>query len=88
MKITHGQRVIEYIILHVGTNDTLNLPPNEMLDKILELKTNIEEVNKDCKVICSTATYRFVNRKAGNTVSELTNMLINLNALLVNNTNI
>ena len=28
----------EYIILHVGTNDALNLPPNEILDKILELK--------------------------------------------------
>ena len=28
----------EYIILHTGTNDTLNLPPNEILDKILVLK--------------------------------------------------
>ena len=28
----------EYIILHISTNDALNLPPNELLDKILELK--------------------------------------------------
>ena len=28
----------EYIILHVGTNDALNLSPNEILDKILELQ--------------------------------------------------
>ena len=28
----------EYIILHVGTNDALNPPSNEILDKILELK--------------------------------------------------
>ena len=28
----------EYIILHIGTNDVLNLPPNEILDKISELK--------------------------------------------------
>ena len=51
----------EYIILHVGTNDALNLPPNEILDKILELKKKIEEINKDCKVVISTRTYRFDN---------------------------
>ena len=28
----------EYIILNIGTNVALNLPPNETLDKILELK--------------------------------------------------
>ena len=28
----------EYVILHVGTNYALNLPPNEILDQILELK--------------------------------------------------
>ena len=78
----------EYIILHVGTNGALKLPPNEILDKILKLKTKIEEINKDCKVIISTPTYRFDSRKAGNTVNELTNMLINLNVPIVNNKNI
>ena len=78
----------EYIILHIGTNDALNLPPNEILDKILELKKKIEEINKDCKVIISTPTYRFDNRKAGNTANELSNMLINLNVTIVNNKNI
>ena len=78
----------EYIILHAGTNDALNLPPNEILDKILELKKKIEEINKDCKVIISTPTYRFDNRKAGNTVNELTNMLINLSVPIVENKNI
>ena len=78
----------EYIILHIGTNDALNLPPNEILDKILELKKKIEEINKDCKVIISTPTYRFDNRKAGNTVNELTNILINLNVPIADNKNI
>ena len=44
----------EYIILHFVTNDAVNLPPNEILDQILELKIKIEEINKDCKVIIST----------------------------------
>ena len=43
----------EYIILHVVTNDALNLPPNEILDQMLELKIKIEEINKDYKVIIS-----------------------------------
>ena len=78
----------EYIILHVGTNDTLKLSPNEILDKILQLKTKIEEINRDCKVIISTLTYRFDNRKASSTVNELVNMLINLNVPIGNNENI
>ena len=45
-------------------------------------------INKDCKVIISTPTYRFDNRKAGNTVNELTNMLISLNVPIVDNKNI
>ena len=65
-----------------------SLPPNEILDKILELERKIEEINKDCKVIISTPTYRFDNRKAGNTVNELTNMLISLNVPIVDNKNI
>ena len=55
---------------------------------MLELKTNIEEINKDCNVIISTPNYCFNNRKSGDTVNELTNMLINLNVPIVNNTNI
>ena len=54
----------------------------------MELKKKIEEINKDCKVIISTPTYRFDNQKAGNTVNEFTNMLINLNVPIVDNQNI
>ena len=54
----------------------------------MELEKKIQEVNKDCKVIISTPTYRSENRKAGNTVNELTNMLINLNVPIVSNKNI
>ena len=77
----------EYLILHIGTN-ILNLPPNEILDKILELRKKIEHINKDCKAIISTPNYPFENRKAGNTVNELTNMLINLSVPIVENKNI
>ena len=55
---------------------------------ILDIKIKIEEINKDCEVIMLTPTCHFGNRKAGNTVSELTNMRINLNAPIVNNKNV
>ena len=72
----------EYIILHVGTNDALNLPPNEILDKILELK---KRSKRQTKIVKSSFRhyYRFDNGKTGNTVNELTNMLINLNVPIV-----
>ena len=68
----------EYIILHAGTNNALKLQPNEI---------KIEKMNRDSKVNISTRTYRFGNRKTGNTANELTNMLINLNVPVVNNKN-
>ena len=71
------------IVLHVDTNDALKLPPNKILGKILELKTETEEINKDCKVIISALTCCFDIRKAGNTVNEFTNMLINLDVSIV-----
>ena len=45
------RRKLEYIILHLRTNDASSLPPNEILDKILEHNKKIEEIDKDCKVI-------------------------------------
>ena len=54
----------------------------------MELEEKIQEINKDCKVIISTPTYRSEHRKAGNPVNELTNMLINLNVPIVSNKNI
>ena len=78
----------ECIILHFGTNDAINLPPNEILDNTLEFKPRIEEINKYCTVIISTPNNRLDNRNVGNTVSELTNMLISLNVPIANIKNI
>ena len=45
-------------------------------------------MNRDSKVNILTRTYRFGNRKTGNTVNKLTNMLINRNVPVVNNKNV
>ena len=44
-------------------------------------------MNRDSKANILTRTYRFGNRKTGNTVNKLTNMLINRNVPVVNNKN-
>ena len=47
----------EYIVFfYVGINDALNFPPSEILDKMLEFKIKITEINKDYQVIPSTPT--------------------------------
>ena len=71
-------------MIHVGNNDALNLT-NEILGKILKLKKKIAQIKKDCKVITSTLTYRVDYREAVNIVSELRNMIRNLNVSIVNN---
>ena len=48
----------------------------------------IEEINKESNVIISTLTDCFDNRKAGNTVNELTKKLTSLNVPIVNYKNI
>ena len=37
-----SQHKPEYIVLHCGTNGALNLPPNKIPDKILELKVRLK----------------------------------------------
>ena len=69
----------EHIILHIHTTNAQNFPPNEILDKILELSIKIKKIKNYCKVIISMQIHHFDSQKAANTVSELTHALINLN---------
>ena len=65
----------EYLIIHVGTNDAVNLLPNEILDRVLALKNNIMETNKNCKVIISMPTNRCDKHTAESTVRNLNNSI-------------
>ena len=46
----------DYTILHIGTNDASGNTANELLDKILALKSFVTSNNKNSKVIISTLT--------------------------------
>ena len=77
-----------HLIIHVGTNDVKKFTSREILDQLLNLKKFVSEQVPDCKVIISTPTVRSDDRKAGLTVSQLTNHLRQLKTDIVDSTNI
>ena len=78
----------EFLILHIGTNDTSKYTPNEIVDRVLALKRFVVSQNKECKVIVSTLTMRVDNSKNGNAVQKVNEILKELNIPLVKNFNI
>ena len=45
------KRKAEFLILHIGTNDTSKYTPNEIVDIVLALKRFVASQNEKCKVI-------------------------------------
>ena len=79
----------EFLILHIGTNDTSKYTPNEIADKVLALKRFVVvSQNKECKVIISTLTMRVDSSKNGNAVQKVNEILKELNIPLKKNFNI
>jgi lysophospholipase L1-like esterase len=76
------------IIIHCGTNDSINYTSREILDDILMLKSFVESQLSRCKVIISTVIKRIDNGKAQLTLSRLNNQLKELNIDLIENDNI
>ena len=56
------------IILHVGTNNTVNEPSKMVLDKLLNLKKFIEHTLPESNVVISNLITRTDNSKASLTV--------------------
>ena len=84
------ERNPDYIILHIGTNNASKNTANELLDKILALKSLVASSSQNFKVIISTLTMRVDDQKCRSVVIEVKEFLKNLifNILVVNNKNI
>ena len=78
----------KYLIIHAGTNDAVKFTPRDILNKLLQLKSFIQEKLPDADIIVSTPTLRSDNGKAALTISQLTNYLINLKIDILDNRNI
>ena len=82
----YSQKIL--IIFHAGTNDTYHSTSREILKKLLNLKSLIQEKLPDCKVFISAPTLRSDNGKATLTVNQLTNHLLQLSIDIADNRNI
>ena len=76
------------LILHVGTNNAESCTSREILDKLLKLKTFINEKFPQCQTIFLTLTIRSDKAKANLTVRQLTNHLLQLKIDAADNRNI
>ena len=77
-----------HIMVHAGTNDVYNSTSREILEKLVNLKSLIQEKVRDCKVYILTPTLESGEGKATLTVNQLTNHLLQLNIDIVDNRNI
>ena len=82
------QKQPSHIIVYAGTNDAYYSTSREVLNKLLDFKSLIQEKLTDCKVLISKPTLLLDNGKATLTVNDLTSHLLQLNIDIVDNRNI
>ena len=75
------QKEPSYIIVHAGTNDPYHSTSREILNKLLDFKSLIQEKLPDCSIFFLSSD----KRKATLTVNQLTNHLLQLNFGIVDN---
>ena len=82
------RKLSDYIIMHIGANDALNNTLRKILDKILKLKTYIQEKLPKCQITISTPIKRHDHGKASITISHLSNKFKDVSISIVYNSNI
>ena len=65
----------KYLSIHAGTKDAAKFTSRDVLNKLLQLKSFIQEKLPDAEVTISTPTLRSDNGKVAQTVIQLTNHL-------------
>ena len=83
-----NQKQPKYLIIHAGTNDAVRFTSRDILNKLLQSKSFIQEKLPDTEIIISTPTLRSDNGKAALMVRQLTTHLINLKIDILGNRNI
>ena len=78
----------KYLIIHAGTNDAVKFTSRDILNKLLQLKSFMQEKLLNAKITISTPILISDNGKAALTVRQLTNHLINLKIDVPDNKNI
>ena len=77
-----------YAVLYVGTNNAKDMASRKILDKPLQLKTAVLDLNENCKVILSQPMTRLDDGKSCLTISKLNELLERLDIPILKNRNI
>ena len=78
----------DYLILHVGTNDSTTNSSRKIVDDLLMLKTSISKQLSNCRIVLSKPTIRHDHGKANLTVRNVNKHLENLELECMDNNNI
>ena len=76
------------LFVHAVTNNAVKFTLRDILNKLLQLKSFIQEKPPDAEITIFTPTLRSDSGKAALTVTELTKNLINLKIDILENRNI
>ena len=80
------KRKADYVVLHVGINNVKNTTSTNILDKRLQLNTEVLDSDKNCKVVLSQPMTRLDEGKVGFSISKLY-LLEEMDILAVKNRN-
>ena len=82
------EKMPDYVILHVGTNDAIDYEANDIVKKILQVKEFIKLRVPNCKVIISKPIKRHDNDNASHTMEEVISQFQKLTIDIIGNENI
>ena len=77
-----------HVILHVGTNDVINYERKGILDKVLQLRSFIQEKLPTTNVILSKLIMRVDTKQRENIVTAVNNKLSELNIYIIDHGNL
>ena len=78
----------DYLIVHIGTNDTQNYSSQEIVDEILNLKLFIKKELPESKITISLLINRNDNAKANEILKHVNKQLSQLQIDVLDNSNI
>ena len=81
------EKKLDHVILHVGKNDVINYEGKEIVDKLLQLKSFIQEKLPRANVILSKSIMRADTKQHDNVVTDFINKLSELNIDTIDNEN-
>ena len=86
--VTLLEKMLDYVILHVSTNDAVDYEASAIVKKILQVKEFIKLRVPNCKVIISRPIKRHDNGNASRVIEEVVAQFQNLTINMIGNENI